>query len=109
MGLGLRLNFASTHRDTITYYAKIGENDWSEPVFADPVTLRARVEKKQRMVRSPGGNALPSDTLVEVGPYPEIHAGDRIDVGYGDEARDVMTVDMVKDFWGRILGWRVYL
>lgn len=103
------MNIAPVLRHEVIYTAKTGESDWGDPIFFDAVPLPARVEKKQRMVRSAGGNALPSDTSVLLGPEPEIKAGDRIDAGFGDGPRDVMSVDSIVDFWGQIDGWRAYL
>jgi hypothetical protein len=103
------VNLAPILKHTVSYTPKSGETDWSDPTFGAAQTLPARVEKKQRMVRGAGTNALPSDTQVLLGPTPEPKVGDRIDVGDGGGPRDVMGVDNSVDFWGRVDAWMVYL
>jgi len=49
---------------TATWHKVIGQNEYSEPIFADPVTIKVRWEGKRRLVRDNEGREVVSEARV---------------------------------------------
>jgi hypothetical protein len=49
---------------TATWHKVIGQNEYSEPIFADPVTIIVRWEGKRRLVRDNEGREVVSEARV---------------------------------------------
>ncbi len=47
-----------------TWYKVIGQNEYSEPILADPVTIKVRWEGKRRLVRDNEGREVVSEARV---------------------------------------------
>jgi len=47
-----------------TWYKVIGQNEYSEPILADPVTVKVRWEGKRRLVRDNEGREVVSEARV---------------------------------------------
>lgn len=76
-------------------------NDWSEPTYAAPASLPARVEEKQRRVLNASGNEVLSETRVML--VDEVAVGDRLD------GSQVQARESIVDVGGNTLGWTVFL
>ena len=101
MDRGPVLNLRGFLKQTISLERLTGVDDWGTPSFAPAVTLPARKEEKQKLVRSTDGAEVLATTRVLV--VDEVVIGDRID------GRDVQARESVVDVGGRLLGWTVYL
>lgn len=95
------MNLQGFLRQTVSWEAKTGESDWGDATFGDPVTLPARVEERQNMVRAAGGLQVLATTKVML--VQEVAIGDRIN------GLDVQARESIVDVGGNVLGWTVYL
>lgn len=95
------MNLKGFLRQTVSYERRTGEDDWNYPTFDDPVTLPARVEEKQNLVRAAGGQQVLATTKVMLAQ--EVQIRDRIN------GLDVQARESIVDVSGRILGWMAFL
>lgn len=96
------MNLRGFLRQTTSWEAKTGENDWGDPAYATAVSLPARVEEKQRRVLNASGNeVLFSETRVML--VDEVAVGDRLD------GKQVQARESIVDVGGNTLGWTVFL
>lgn len=95
------MNLRGFLKQTTSWEAKTGENDWGDPTYAAAVSLPARVEEKQRRVLNASGNEVLSETRVML--VDEVAVGDRLD-GSVVQARESIV-----DVGGNTLGWTVFL
>jgi len=49
---------------TATWHKAIGQNEYGEPTFADPVSIKVRWEGKRRLVRNNEGREVVSEARV---------------------------------------------
>lgn len=95
------MNIKGFLRQTVAWQQKTGENEWGNAAYASPVVLPARVEKKQNMVRSPGGTEILATTRVML--IQEVDIGDTLD------GQEVQARENLVDIQGRVLGWVAFL
>lgn len=95
------MNLKGFLKQTTSWEAKTGESDWGDPTYAAPVTLRARVEEKQRRVLNAAGNEVLAETRVML--VDEVAVGDRLD------GKQVQARESIVDVGGNTLGYTVFL
>ena len=80
-----------------TWYKVIGQNEYSEPILADPVTVKVRWEGKRRLVRDNEGREVVSEAR---GFCTEaVKPGDELE--FGGCSWPVIAVSTVPDLDGK--------
>ena len=64
---------------TAEWKRKTGQSDYGTPVFDEPVTIRARIELRRRLVTDAAGHQVLSDTYLLTGAH--VNTGDEIVCG----------------------------
>jgi len=60
-------------KDTVTVTPIIGrDDDWNEPIYGDPVTLKCRIDEKQRVVKDRNGNEVVSSVTFYFDKFTDI-------------------------------------
>lgn len=95
------MNIKGFLKQTVSYEPKTGASDWGDSTFGAPITLPARVEEKQNMVRAAGGIEVLSTTRIML--VQEVQVGDRLN------GLEVQGRESIVDVSGKTLGWTVYL
>ena len=85
-------------RQTVAWAQKTGADSRSDPTFAAPVNLRARVRDKYRDIITADGTTV--TTVAEVTTLVPISIDDRLN------GRQVIQVDGIVDYAGNPVGYR---
>lgn len=100
---------------TVIWKHITGSNEYSESVYADPLTIKCRKEQKIRLVRNKTGEQVTSDTRLYI-PYPLRDAeGWKLIAGYSIEVDDLLDGRVVisileqTDLDGKVEGYEVML
>ena len=78
-----------------------GNDEYGDPVYAPPVTIDCRIERKHRLVRDRQGNQVVSDSRIYT-PSP-VKCDDVVN------DRVVIADEDIKDLDGNVEGYVVYL
>jgi hypothetical protein len=82
---------------TAIWHKVIGQNEYSEPIFADPVTIKVRWEGKRKLVRNNEGREVVSEARVFC--TEAVRSGDELE--YDGRRWSVIAVSAVPGLDGK--------
>lgn len=88
---------------TAVWKRKTGDNEYGEPLYADPVTIKVRWEGKRRLVRNSQGKEVVSEARVFC--MEQLSPDDTLT--YDSEEWTVITAQGVPNLAGIIRYWEV--
>ncbi len=95
------MRLAAYLRQTVSWERRTGEDEWGDAQYDPPVILPARINRREKVIKSKDDTDRPSRTLVMT--EKEVFLLDRLN-GLVVEARE----DIV-DKRGQIIGWKLFL
>lgn len=97
------MNLRGFLKQTVRYERKADTDEWGSPSYEPEVTVPARIEEKQKLVRDGDGTEVLATTRVLLLAEPEPRIGDHVN------GQDVQARESIVDVGGTLLGWTVYL
>ena len=94
-------------KQRVCVYKTTGRNEWGEMVFADPVTMRCRVDEGTQLVENQAGEEVVSTVSVMFDKYPKISYDDYLE--YTDEHATIFKRKPIKIEPIRLINGKVTL
>jgi len=85
----------------IEHFKRTGLDEFGQPQYADAVSIKCRIENKQKLIRKPDGETSMSDTRI-ITNVP-VASGDKI----GE--RVVIAIEDMTGLPGKAIGYKIYL